>query len=69
MRRSNGNRTEWCTIQGVIAKREADMKLRARLPLNCTSYYQLIVSIRKCMKLCQGTFTARTTFLSPQLTI
>ena len=42
---SNGNRTEWSTIQGVIgrvisnrpsAKREADLKLRARLPLNCT---------------------------------
>ena len=43
---SNGNRTEWSTIQGVIgrvisnrpsAQREADLKLRARLPLNCTT--------------------------------
>ena len=42
----NGNRIEWSTIQGVIgqvisnrpsAQREADLKLRARLPLNCTT--------------------------------
>ena len=33
---------------------KSDLKLRARLPLNCTArspYYQLIVSITKCMKL------------------
>ena len=43
---SNSNRTEWSTIQGVIwqvisnllsVRREADLKLRARLPLNCTT--------------------------------
>ena len=51
----NGNRTQWRRIHGVIARvisnqtsaqREADLKLRARLPLNCTtrqSYYQFIV--------------------------
>ena len=42
----NCNRTEWSKIQGVIgrviskqtnAKREADLKLLARLPLNCTT--------------------------------
>ena len=26
---SNGNRTEWSTIQGVIGTRSADLKLRA----------------------------------------
>ena len=43
---SNGNRTEWGTIQGVIgrlisnqprATRLADLILQARLPLNCTT--------------------------------
>ena len=35
---SNGNRTEWSTIQGVIGRaHEADLKLRARLPVNCTT--------------------------------
>ena len=40
---SSGNRTEWSAIQGVIQevrKRinlESNLKLRARLPLNCTT--------------------------------
>ena len=43
---SNGNRTEWSTIQGIIGRvisnqpsvqLEADSKLRARLSLNCTT--------------------------------
>ena len=43
---SNGNRTEWSTIQGVIRRvisnqlstqHNADLKLRAQLPLNCTT--------------------------------
>ena len=43
---SNGTTTEWSTIQGVIGRvisnltnvqREADLKLRARLPLNSTT--------------------------------
>ena len=43
---SNGSKTEWSTIQGGIrrvisnepnAYREADLKFRARLPLNCTT--------------------------------
>ena len=35
-----GNGTEWSTIQGVIGRvtsNWADLKLRARLPLNCTT--------------------------------
>ena len=34
---SNGNRTEWSTIQGVIGQviSNHDLKLLARLPLNC----------------------------------
>ena len=37
---SNGNRTEWSIIQGVIGRvisNQCDLKLRARLPLNCTT--------------------------------
>ena len=50
---SNGNRTERSTIQGVIGRVISNLKLRTRLPLNCTtrSHYQLIVSITKCEKL------------------
>ena len=35
----NGNRTEWSTIQGVIGRviSNLDLKLRAQLPLNCTT--------------------------------
>ena len=59
---SNGNRTEWSTIQGVIgrvisnqprATRSADLKLRARLLpelYSTQSYYQLIVTITKFEK-------------------
>ena len=43
---SNGNRTEWSKIHGVIGRvisnqpsawLENDLKLRARFPLNCTT--------------------------------
>lgn len=36
---SNDNRTEWSTIQEVIksSKYLSDLKLRAQLPLNCTT--------------------------------
>ena len=32
----NGNRSEWSSIQGVIGQVFSNLKLRARLPLNCT---------------------------------
>ena len=50
---SNGNRTEWSTIQGVIG-RVISNRFTSTIPpelYDTKSYYQLIVSITKCMKL------------------
>ena len=50
---SNINRTDWSAIQGVIGRvisklaervHEADLKLRARLPLNCTTRDTLLIN-------------------------
>ena len=46
---SNGNRTEWSTIQGVIG-RVIYLPITPEL-YDTKSYYQLIVSITKCVKL------------------
>ena len=52
---SNGNRTEWSTIQGVIGRvisnqPSATSTINPEL-YDAKSYYQLIVSITKCQKL------------------
>ena len=49
---SNGNRTEWSTIQGEIGRVISNWpSMIAHELYDTKSYYQLIVSITKCMKL------------------
>ena len=70
LRRNNGNRTDWSTIQEVFGRvisnklspwREADLELRARLSLNSTtrSPIKLIVSITIREKLPMSTVEER----------
>ena len=54
---SNGNRTEWSTIQGVIGRVISNRPSPITPELYDTkSYYQLIVPITKCKNLSLGIF-------------
>ena len=48
---SNGNRTEWSTIQGVMGRVIRITSTITPELYDTKSYYQLIVSITKCEKL------------------
>ena len=56
---SNGNRTEWSTIQGVIGHARGRFEITSPITpelYDTKSYYQLIVPITKCENLSLGIF-------------